>query len=348
MSTEFPQNVNANTDPELPQVNPADFGAAENFNPGPVDTNSDLALSDEEILARRNPGGLSDEEIIARDQASLEQAARQRAREQATLNARYRTSANNDWRVRLSLAPQSQYLYNSDSPGILRPLSATKGVIFPYTPTVTTVYAANYDAYDLIHSNYRGLYYKNSRVGDVTLRGIFTAQDTAEAEYLLAVIHFFRSVTKMFYGQDAERGTPPPLVYLSGFGEFQFNGHPCVVSTFNYTLPNDVDYIKANNPNNYGTNLVNRRQPTESGSGGSGFAGARRLANALLTKGAQTTAPSPRGITQSVNNTMDSTYVPTKMEIDITLIPVQTRNQVSKIFSLKDFANGDGLKGGFW
>jgi hypothetical protein len=27
----------------------------------------------------------------------------------------------------------------------------------------------------------------------------------------------------MFYGQDAEAGTPPPLVYLSGFGKYQFN-----------------------------------------------------------------------------------------------------------------------------
>ena len=38
----------------------------------------------------------------------------------------------------------------------------------------------------------------------------------------------------------------------------------------------------------------------------------------------------------------------TKMEIDITLIPVQTRSQVSKQFSLKEFANGNLLKKGFW
>jgi len=27
---------------------------------------------------------------------------------------------------------------------------------------------------------------------------------------------------------------------------------------------------------------------------------------------------------------------------------MQTRDQVSKLFSLADFANGNGLRGGFW
>jgi hypothetical protein len=79
-----------------------------------------------------------------------------------------------------------------------------------------------------------------------------------------------------------------------------------------------------------------------------GIAGALRLANALIPKGAVVTPPAPGGVTQNVANTERATYVPTKMEIDITLIPVQTRDQVSKQFSLKNFANGNGLKGGFW
>lgn len=341
--------------------------AAENFQPEPVPPSLagpiGIPYDDDGNL---NPGWTLDENnnpvfvggtfvepaTAASAAASREAATKLKAKEQAVLAARYRTSANNDWRVRLSLAPNSQYLYNNPASnggaGILAPLAATKGVIFPYTPTVSTTYSANYEAYDLIHSNYRGLYYKNSRVGDISIRGMFTAQDTTEANYLLAVIHFFRSVTKMFYGQDPERGTPPPLVYLSGFGEFQFNGHACVVSSFNYTLPNDVDYIKANNPNNYGTSLFNRRTPVQSGFGGSSLSGAVRLANALLPKGAQPATPAGNNIANSVNNNMDSTYVPTKMEIDISLIPVQTRNQVSKVFSLKEFANGNGLKGGFW
>jgi hypothetical protein len=36
------------------------------------------------------------------------------------------------------------------------------------------------------------------------------------------------------------------------------------------------------------------------------------------------------------------------MEISITLLPMQSRTQVSQQFSVKGFANGDLLKGGFW
>ena len=267
---------------------------------------------------------------------------------QGTLQSRYKQPGNGDWRVRLSLAPYSDYLYNATGAGILRPLTATNGVIFPYTPNISTTYSANYDKYDLIHSNYRGLFYKSSSVGDLQIRGTFTAQDTREAEYLLAVIHFFRSVTKMFYGQDAERGTPPPLVYLSGYGDQQFSSHPCVVGAFNYSLPNEVDYIRTNGPNNFGPNMSNRQTPTASSPGGANFSGAIRLANALLNKGAIPQLPAANPLRSSVNNTNEFTYVPTKMEIDITLIPVQTRSQVSKQFSLKEFANGNLLKKGFW
>jgi hypothetical protein len=53
-------------------------------------------------------------------------------------------------------------------------------------------------------------------------------------------------------------------------------------------------------------------------------------------------------VVQNVNNTERATYVPTKMEIDISLIPVNTRNQISKSFSFKEFANGNLLKRGYW
>ena len=301
----------------------------------------------------------ADNEFIASTasqfEGSQQAAIVAQAQKQATVQARYKQPGNTDWRVRLSLGPGAQYLYNATPAGVLAPLAAnggTNGVIFPYTPSVTTTYSANYEQYDLIHSNYRGLFYKNSRVGDIQLRGTFTAQNTTEANYLLAVIQFFRSVTKMFYGQDAERGTPPPICLLNGFGGYQFSDHPVVVSSFNYTLPNDVDYIRTTNPNNFGLDLNNRYNPSGSSlpAGGS-LSGLYRLLNAIpggLPKGAQPVVPSPNTVVGSVTNNTPASYVPTKMEIDVTLIPVQSRSQVSQQFSLKGFANGDLLKGGFW
>jgi hypothetical protein len=266
------------------------------------------------------------------------------ARQQQTVRAQRQNKAQaGDWRVRLRLAPQSNYLYNDPQCGpVLWPLRNTDGVIFPYTPSIDTAYKANYTPYDLTHSNYRGYFYQGSYVDPVNIKAMFTAQDTAEANYLLATIHFFRSATKMFYGQDAQRGSPPPLVYLSGLGDFQFNEHPCVIAQFNYNLPNDVDYIRAQSGSSNGTNLqVSRDRQTIAGNPLS-YA-LQRLATVGLTKGA---LPGPLA-----SNTLgldDPTYVPTKMDINLMLYPMQSREQVSKQFSVKNFANGNLLKGGFW
>jgi hypothetical protein len=231
---------------------------------------------------------------------------------------------------------------------ILAPLAASGGVVFPYMPNITTSYNANYDQTDLTHSNYRGQFYKSSYVGDINISGEFTAQDTAEANYLLAVIHFFRSVTKMFYGaKDDFRGTPPPLVYLIGLGQYQFNNQPCVVRTFNYSMPNNCDYIRTK-PNNYNVNLGDRQTKTQTGLNPI-EAVIARLRTAALPKGALPNVPAQTLLDlQSINMIDNSTYVPTRCEISITLMPIQTRNQQSTLFNMKEYASGQLLKGGFW
>ena len=286
---------------------------------------------------------LNPEQVTAaQEQAGAEFNARQRARQQQAIASQRKQSNNGDWRVRIRLAPQSKYLYNAPQPGILQPLTVTDGVVFPYTPSITTAYKANYSPYDLTHSNYRGYFYGSSNVDPINITGTFTAQDTSEANYLLAVIHFFRSATKMFYGQDAERGAPPPLVYLTGLGEYQFNEHSCVIQNFSYALPADVDYIRAGSPGNQSVNLTTRRDRQSVATNGV-FGSLNRLAAAFLTKGAISGPPAPP--TLGLNR---PTYVPTKMEITLTLLPVQSRQQVSKQFSVKEFANGNLLRGGFW
>ena len=282
----------------------------------------------------------------ASNAASQAAVGRGLAQQQAVLAAQKKMANNGDWRVRLSLAPGATYLYNAPSPGILEPLKVTDGIVFPYMPKIETNYKAEYDTYNLTHSNYRGYFYKGSYTDAVSLTATFTAQDSAEATYLLAVIHFFKSITKMFYGQDAERGAPPPMVYLTGLGQYQFSAHPCLVNNFQLNLPNDVDYIRARSVNINGANLLTRRTkqdlPTNPVSGA-----VQRLQNLFssqrINKGAIDARPAPP--TLGLNQ---PTYVPTKMDISLTLYPIQSRQQVSRQFSLKGYANGDLLKGGFW
>ena len=316
---------------------PAAVGPAD---PVTIQPSGDFAANPEEEEERTNLN------------AAIKQGTLDKARAQNTI-AKQRSNPNNgDWRVKLRLAPGADYLYNAPEPGILNPLKGT-GIIFPYTPTINTSYKANYASYDLTHSNYKGYYYQSSAVEPVTLSCPFTAQSTPEAEYLLAVIHFFKSVTKMFYGQDPQRGTPPPLVYLTGLGEYQFNEHPCVVQSFTYDLPVDVDYIRARSPNVNNSNMLNKRQSTNPTGPGTTFGGGilgnvlggaiNRLANAGLPKGGMSKPPAPASFGQN-----SPTYVPTKMNISISLLPVQSRKQQSQNFSLRQYANGDLLKGGFW
>jgi hypothetical protein len=243
-----------------------------------------------------------------------------------------------DWRVRLSLAPSAKYLYkNKGKEGILGPLAATNGVIFPYTPTISVVYAASYDASELVHSNYKIYNYKSSNVDTVTITGDFTAQDTNEANYLLAVIHFFKSVTKMFYGQDENprNGTPPPLVYMSGMGTFQFDNHPLAVTNFTYSLPNEVDYIRAGSVTTEPGNPTAGQTPVNNTDSASE---ARIQASGLGPK-------TPNFQRQQATINSNATYVPTKMQIVITCIPIVTRNDISNNFSLRDYATGALLQG---
>jgi hypothetical protein len=266
------------------------------------------------------------------------------ARQQQSIREQRGQQNQGDWRVKLRLAPGANYLYKSNDPGILWPLLETDGVVFPYTPRIDTSYRAIYDAVDLTHSNYRGYFYRSSYADFVQVSTSFTAQDTFEAEYLLAVITFFKSLTKMFYGQDAQRGSPPPLVYLTGLGEYQFSEHPCVVTQFNYNLPDNVDYIRARIANVNATNLLVRRNPKNAPSNPISSA-LQRLASLGqgIKPGALNSPPPPP--TLGIDN---PTYVPTKLDVSLQLLPMQSRRQVSQQFSLKNFANGNLIKGGFW
>jgi hypothetical protein len=282
-------------------------------------------------------------------EATSQEVFKDLATQQAVLQAQSSFVNNGDWRVKLSLAPGADVLYNNTgNEGILLPLFNTGGVIFPYTPQIDTNYRAEYENYTLTHNNYKSHMYKSSYVDNVTLTATFTAQDTAEADYLLAVIHFFRSVTKMFYGQsDSNRGVPPPMVFLTGLGEFQFNGHPCVVTNFAYSLPKDVDYIRARSVNVNGTDLLTRRdrKATPSNVISSTIT---RLQNLFTSQGITKGAEFGWRPTPPTLGGKSPTYVPTKMDITLNLLPIQTRSQVSQLFNLEQYAAGNLLKGGFW
>lgn len=229
--------------------------------------------------------------------------------------------ASYDWRVRVSLAPNSNYFYNDATNNLLSPLRTESsntvttavvneinsifggsgqsriGVVFPYTPSVTIAHTANYEPQKLTHSNYTNYFYNNSEVGPISINADFTVQNINEGQYLLATVYFFRSVTKMFFGNDRWAGNPPPLVYLNGYGEYYLPNVPCVVTSFSHTMPDGVDYVDTPEP---------------------GIAYNPSLSRPVL----------------------NSTRMPTQSTIALTLQPVYSRLAQSQGFSLQDFARG--------
>lgn len=257
-----------------------------------------------------------------------------------------------DWRVKLELASKSDWAttwFESDDAKILKPLSETKGVVFPYTPTIQMGYKAQYDSTDITHSNYKLSFYKNSYVDDISISAVFTAQDTVEANYLLATMHFFKTVTKMFYGKDTYpiAGTPPPLLFLTGYGKYQFDHLPLVLTSFTFTLPDDVDYIRTNTDKTWSGTTIGIQEsntpasPKPKSPVRDWLNKTLRLNNNNLAPGGEKVKP----VFTSMNlNNNDSTYVPTKISFSLTLKPIVTRGNISKNYSTQGYAQ----KGGYW
>lgn len=126
-------------------------------------------------------------------------------------------------------------------------------IIFPYTPTITQDFSANYATVNPAHSNYSFNFYKSSTPGPISVSGKFTVQNDYEARLWLATVHLLRALMKMRYGKDANAGAPPPVCRFSAYGNHQYNNVPVVLQSFKMELPSDVDYYstgKIENPSN--------------------------------------------------------------------------------------------------
>ncbi len=152
-----------------------------------------------------------------------------------------------DWRIAISLPPSSPLLPLMKKGTPMSHLSQdgkTGKFIFPITPQIATSDKAKYETQSLTHSNFDMVFYEGSEVSSITLAGDFPVQNDADAHYYLSGIYFFRTLTKMFWGKDVHAGSPPSLVYLTGLGRSYFPTVPCVVTSFDHSIANDVDYYK--------------------------------------------------------------------------------------------------------
>lgn len=155
-----------------------------------------------------------------------------------------------DWRARIrpkSRGEDYAYGLTSGNGSILAPLKERGGIVFPYTPNIFLQGSVDYNEATQHGSNYPFYTYLNSRPASIPVQGKWTANTTEEAQYLLAVFHFLRSVTKAYYGDSAVQngyyGTPPPVLLFEYLGQFGFNKVPVIIKGYSFQLPDNVDYV---------------------------------------------------------------------------------------------------------
>jgi hypothetical protein len=253
----------------------------------------------------------------------------------------------NDWRVRLSIPNWSSF---KSSP-VLKPLSEAGGFVFPYTPQITIKGAAKYTAESATHTNFPFQAYKNSDPGSIDITAPFAVEDKKQALYWIASLHYLRSVSKMFNGNDPKAGNPPPIVFLNGYGNYVFKNIPVVITNFTLTLPQDVDYIACDVVGSAAGALAG----TADSIGGLADAIGDTLGGGVA--GIASTIGDIAGAVSGVASLLGTfgvggttsggqAHVPTKSQITVTLTPIYSRT-ASRKFSLDRFVTGGYLGSSF-
>jgi hypothetical protein len=250
-------------------------------------------------------------------------------------------ATEDDWRVRVSLAAGADIFYQDPTlldNALMYPLIETNGVIWPYIPQISVTHSAQYSSAALTHSNYPAHFYNNSEVADIQVSGEFTVQSPADGQYLMAAIYFFRAATKMFFGTGANVGNPPPIVFLDGYGSHYFPHVPCVITTFQHTMPAEVDYIQV--PISKTT-----LSETPSTPGSSNFGSVQlneeeqKYVPSLLQSSKEGTRATSAPNLQ-YNTITTTTRVPAVSTLAVTLRPIYSRKNLHDRFDLNKFAAG--------
>lgn len=197
------------------------------------------------------------------------------------------------------------YVYGTE--GLLQILRTTDGLVWPYTPTINVAQSIDYSSYDPVHSNQEFMTFSRTKAPQITCSGMFTAQNATEARYMLACLHFLRSVTKMDFGVNAEKpGTPPPVLLFSAYGQYMFNDLPVVITNFTFDLPQNKDYMKVpvSIDELNGLNAINIIEP---------------------------------------DNSEPDTWVPSEMTMAVTMVVQNSPSRMTETFNLKEFKTGELL-----
>lgn len=276
--------------------------------------------------------------------------------------------------TRVTLRPKpgkESQIYGERAGGnIMTPLYDSNGVVFPYTPQITSNFSAEYGQYSPTHSISDFYAYKNTPAPTFNIFGQFSAQNKREAEYCLAVIHFFRTVTKMYFGQGPNVGLAPPILHLNGYGNLILNNLPVIITTYTIEFLNTVDYVRvqvgasplipANNGSAEAIPLADAERRFRQSAGEMTLNKSKFLpapspqqsiwAKRLLREaktGYKVNNTSPTGNNPAPVNAMGTAFIPSLFTISITAVVQHTPKQ-TRDFNLDSFRKGELLTKSGW
>jgi hypothetical protein len=156
-----------------------------------------------------------------------------------------RNLVQNSQNRRVSLRPRPAAASRVYGVGLLDPIKATGGLVWPYTPTISYSHNVDYQTIQTVHANQDFHIYSKTPAVELQVSGDFSVQNQQEGEYALAAIHFLRTMAKMNFGEnDPNAGTPPPILLFDAYGPFVFNDVPVIVKGFQIEFPDNVDYVQ--------------------------------------------------------------------------------------------------------
>lgn len=212
---------------------------------------------------------------------------------------------------RVRLRPKPAAVTDILKGDVLKPLIQTYGMVWPYQPQINYTQTVDYQPVPLVHTNQDFYAFTRSPTPELSVEGEFTVQNQTEGAYAIACIHFLRVVTKMYFGQGKNLGTPPPILFFDAYGQYMFNKLPVIVTQFSANMVKDVDYVAIDVKN------IGKLDSVEINSW--------------------------PGFSQS----NDYIWLPSVFNISVTL-KIQNTPAILNTFNLDSFRNGDLLKSGGW
>ncbi len=156
---------------------------------------------------------------------------------------------NNANRAKLEMSGSNTFYFQ----GPAAKLETTNGIVFANQPDIVYGQSVNQSPVSLTHTNYTTYAYGGTPSPTIQVTAQFSNVTQEEHLYTQGVIHFLRSVTKMYYGENeagpSPAGTPPPVLKFSAFGTNQFNNVPVLVGSFNVPFQSDTDLVEVKDQN---------------------------------------------------------------------------------------------------